>query len=266
LVQDRGMSLFSPPCPWPLPTWIAHRGGGSLAPENTLAAFRKGASHGFTAFECDAKLSRDGVLFLLHDDTLDRTTNRTGPAAQRDWAELEAMDAGSWHSPEFATEKLATLEAAMDWCWAMGGVLNIEIKPCPGLEAATGQAVANLAAAHPLGYAGALVLSSFAPQALQAAQHTTPHVPRMALVEKIDAHVWAWAQAIGCQALAAEQASWTPTALARCQTLGWASAAYTVNDGAAAARLLACGVTSVFTDAIDHLGPGAPTTKPASPG
>ena len=63
---------------WPYPRWIAHRGAGKLAPENTLAAFRLGAAHGFCAFECDVKLSADGLPFLLHDSTLDRTT--TGSA------------------------------------------------------------------------------------------------------------------------------------------------------------------------------------------
>ena len=61
--------------PWPYPRWVAHRGAGKLAPENTLAAFRVGASHGFRMFECDVKLSADGVPFLMHDATLQRTTN-----------------------------------------------------------------------------------------------------------------------------------------------------------------------------------------------
>ena len=58
---------------WPYPFWIAHRGAGRLAPENTLAAFRHGAAHGYRMAECDAKLSADGVPFLLHDSTLERT-------------------------------------------------------------------------------------------------------------------------------------------------------------------------------------------------
>ena len=65
---------------WPYPLWIAHRGAGKLAPENTLAAFRQGASFGYRAFECDVKLSADGQLFLLHDATLDRTTDGRGVA------------------------------------------------------------------------------------------------------------------------------------------------------------------------------------------
>ena len=71
---------------WPYPRWIAHRGAGKLAPENTLAAFRLGASHGYRMFECYAKLAADGVPFLMHDATLARTTNAReifGPAASR---------------------------------------------------------------------------------------------------------------------------------------------------------------------------------------
>ena len=56
--------------PWPYPFWIAHRGAGKLAPENTLAAFRIGAQYGYSAFECDVKLSADDVPFLLHDAAL----------------------------------------------------------------------------------------------------------------------------------------------------------------------------------------------------
>ena len=79
--------------PWPYPLWIAHRGAGKLAPENTLAAFRVGASHGYRAFECDVKLSADGVPFLLHDTTLQRTTDGHGVAGDRPWSELARLDA-----------------------------------------------------------------------------------------------------------------------------------------------------------------------------
>ena len=81
------------PTPWPYPRWIAHRGAGKLAPENTLAAFRLGAQHGYRMAECDAKLSADGQVFLLHDDTLDRTTDGQGIAGYLPWAELSLRDA-----------------------------------------------------------------------------------------------------------------------------------------------------------------------------
>ena len=91
---------------WPYPLWIAHRGAGKLAPENTLAAFRVGAAHGYRAFECDVKLSADGVPFLLHDATLQRTTPARGTAGERPWSELSRLDAGGWHSRAFAGEPM----------------------------------------------------------------------------------------------------------------------------------------------------------------
>ena len=89
---------------WPYPFWIAHRGAGKLAPENTLAAFRVGAEHGYRMFECDVKLSADSVPFLLHDATLDRTTSGHGVAGGLPWEALSQLDAGSWQSRSVAGE------------------------------------------------------------------------------------------------------------------------------------------------------------------
>ena len=97
---------------WPYPLWIAHRGAGELAPENTLAAFRHGAAHGYRAFECDVKLSADGVPFLLHDATLERTTPRRGVAGELPWGALSRLDAGGWHSAAYAGEPLPSLDAS----------------------------------------------------------------------------------------------------------------------------------------------------------
>jgi glycerophosphoryl diester phosphodiesterase len=97
--------------PWPYPYWIAHRGAGKLAPENTLAAFRLGAHHGYRMYECDAKLSADGEVFLLHDATLERTTNGQGLGGELTWHALSQLDAGGWHSRAYAGEPLPRLEA-----------------------------------------------------------------------------------------------------------------------------------------------------------
>ena len=87
------MSAPQPLPTWPYPFWIAHRGAGKLAPENTLAAFRLGAQHGYQAFECDVKLSADGVPFLLHDAKLERTTCGQGLAGELT-VEMPAMAIG----------------------------------------------------------------------------------------------------------------------------------------------------------------------------
>src|SRR6202051_2859373 len=127
-------------CPYPL--YIAHRGAGKLAPENTLAAMRAGYALGYRMVEFDVKLSGDGVPFLLHDDTLDRTTSGHGRADALTWAELSKLDAGGWHSPAFAGEPLPMLEQVARWAIANDVACNIEIKPVPGCERATGAAVA----------------------------------------------------------------------------------------------------------------------------
>src|SRR6187397_2491801 len=84
---------------WPYPRLFAHRGGGSLAPENTLAAVKLGQSLGYRAHEFDVKLTKDNVAMLLHDATLERTTTGKGRAADFTWKELAVLDAGAWHSP-----------------------------------------------------------------------------------------------------------------------------------------------------------------------
>ncbi|MGB8204876.1 MAG: glycerophosphodiester phosphodiesterase family protein, partial [Candidatus Baltobacteraceae bacterium] len=101
---------------WPYPNVFAHRGGGALAPENTLAGFDVAARHGQAAAEFDVKLSADDVPFLLHDDTVERTSNGRGAAASLRYVELAGLDAGGWFGPEFAGERMPTLGAAADRC------------------------------------------------------------------------------------------------------------------------------------------------------
>jgi glycerophosphoryl diester phosphodiesterase len=240
--------------PWPYPLWIAHRGAGKLAPENTLAAFRMGAGFGFRAFECDVKLSRDGQAFLLHDDTLDRTTSGHGSPASADWADLAHLDAGSWHSPPFAAEPLPRLAQIATFCQANGCALNIEIKPCPGDEARTGAAVAREAARL---WASALppLLSSFKPEALAAARDAEPALPRALLLDEL----WeGWpeaAQALGVVAVITNWRLMDRALIQRLHAQGRRALVYTVNDEAVAARLIADGIDGLITDRVDLFKP-----------
>jgi glycerophosphoryl diester phosphodiesterase len=238
------------------PRWIAHRGAGRLAPENTLAAFRLGAAHGYRMYECDAKLSADGVVFLLHDATLERTTNGHGVAGEQPWSALSQLDAGHWHSRAFAGEPLATLQSVASYCQAQGHWLNIEIKPTPGMEAETGRVVAQEAARLWAGdSAHAPFLTSFQPAALQAAREGAPHLSRGLLLETL----WnGWLDAagqLGCAALVCNHALWDATTVAQARSAGLKTLAYTVNDEWAAHRLLDLGLDSIITDRIDLFAP-----------
>ena len=118
-----------------------------MAPENTLAAFEQGARCGFKAFECDVKVSADGVAFLMHDTTLDRTTGEPGVAEEKSWAQLSQLDAGRWHGVEFEGVRIPKLADIARFCFDTDSALNIEIKPTPGHESRTGELVAIEAAA-----------------------------------------------------------------------------------------------------------------------
>ncbi len=89
---------------------VAHRGASGHAPENTLAAFRRAVELGANFIETDLQLSRDARFVAIHDDTLDRTTSGHGPIHGLALAELRELDAGSWFGPQFAGERIPTLE------------------------------------------------------------------------------------------------------------------------------------------------------------
>jgi glycerophosphoryl diester phosphodiesterase len=240
---------------WPYPRWIAHRGAGKLAPENTLSAFRLGAEHGYRMFECDAKLSADGVVFLMHDATLERTTNGHGIGGDLPWHALSQLDAGSWHSRTFVGEALPTLEALARFCLANSYLLNIEIKPTPGTEAATGEAVARLAARLWAGAAIPPLLTSFQPGALAAAQDTVPELPRGLLVDTLWDGWLEKAQELNCVAVVANFALWDAASVAQVHGAGMRCLSYTVNDDWAAQHLLALGTDGIITDRVDLFSP-----------
>ena len=246
-----------PSDPWPYPFWIAHRGAGQHAPENTLAAFRVGAAHGWRAFECDVKLSRDGVPFLLHDDSLQRTTPRTGVAAEVDWAELSRLDAGSWHSRAFAGEPLPSLDAVACFVLRNGYALNIELKPSPGQERRTGQAVGSACLALWPGSAVPPLLSSFKPDALRGARDTAPGLPRALLLDTPWPGWFDCAVELGCVAVLTHHPLMDAALIARLHGAGFRVLCYTVNEAADAQRLLALGIDGLVTDAVAHFSPGS---------
>ena len=241
---------------WPYPFWIAHRGAGRLAPENTLAAFRLGAEYGYRMFECDAKLSADGVPFLLHDSTLDRTSNGRGLAGEQPWSALAQLDAGGWHSRRYAGEPLPTLEALIRFCLANRHLLDIEIKPTPGVERRTGEAIAQLVArlwvdtdlAPPL-------LSSFSPESLEGALAKEPGLPRGLLLDALREGWLDTACRLECSAVICDYGLWGAATVAQVHATGMRALSYTVNDESVARRLAGLGTDGIVTDRVDRFSP-----------
>lgn len=248
--------------PWPYPRWIAHRGAGKLAPENTLAAFREGASHGYKMFECDVKLSADGVPFLLHDATLERTTNAAGPlrgqsnvAGFHPWHALSQLDAGSWHSAAYAGEPLPTLEAVARYCLHKHFFLNIEIKATPGTEHHTGAEVARHAARLWQDAAVPPLLTSFDVESLEGALQSAPALPRGLLLDELWTGWLECALTLGCQAVVCNHRLWDTSSVTQAQSAGFRTLSYTVNEEVDAQRLIALGTDGIITDRVDLFEP-----------
>jgi len=237
--------------PWPYPHVVAHRGAGALAPENTLAAMRVGASFGYKMVEFDAKLSQDQVAILMHDSDLERTTDGRGNAADHPYAVLAKLDAGLWFGAAFRGEPIPSLEAIARYTLAQNMASNIEIKPTPGLEVLTGTAIARQAKHDWRAASVPPLLSSFSLAALEAAQHEAPNLPRGWITKDLPQNWRETLTRLDCVSIHLHHLSLTEPLLNEIHAAGFRVAAWTVNDPARAAKLLEWGVDSVITDALD---------------
>ena len=240
---------------WPYPAFVAHRGAGIRAPENTLAAFREGFALGYRMFEFDVKLTGDGVLVLMHDELLDRTTDGHGRTAGTKWSELARLDAGSWHSAVFTGEPVPTLARVARWLLANGCLANIEIKPSPGREAETGAATAVEALALWREAEVPPLLSSFSPLALEAARSVAPALPCALLLGELSSDWLDRCRALQCVALDASHRVLDAEVIARAHGERLRVLSYTINDPERAALLRAAGLDCVITDAVDVITP-----------
>lgn len=239
--------------PWYFPRVIAHRGGGRLAPENTLAAMRCAVAQGYRAVEFDVKLSADNHCYLLHDDDLDRTTTGLGAAALQPWSELVKLDAGSWYGPAFTSEQLPDLAEIAAYCRQHGLFANVEIKPCPGRELETGEIVAREVERLWEGAHDTVLLSSFSLEALTEAQLHTPHLPRGVLFDGIPVNWREIATGLGCVSIHVKADSLNAELVTAIRSAGFRLLAYTVNEAIETERLLGWGVDGLFTDALPEM-------------
>lgn len=114
-----------------VPPPVAHRGDSARAPENTLPAFRKALSLGVKRLELDVRFTVEGTPVLLHDPTVDRTTNGTGDVSAMSLSDLRALDAGRWFSARYAGVKVPTLYEVLDLGRTRGAYYLVELKTRP---------------------------------------------------------------------------------------------------------------------------------------
>lgn len=240
---------------WLWPRIFAHRGGGTLAPENTLEAFAI-AAHQACGVEFDVMLSADGTPHLMHDETLERTTDGHGRMAECSDAELARLDASRGFDA-FRGSRVPRLAEAAARCRELGLSVNLEIKPARGVEALTGEVVARLARDLWRGMTPPL-LSSFSEAALSAAREAAPELPRGLLVERLPDDWQSRCARLGAVSLHADAQHTSPAQIAAVKAAGLWLVLYTENDPRRAARHFAHGADALITDRPDRVRAPAP--------
>jgi glycerophosphoryl diester phosphodiesterase len=221
---------------------------------------KQARAFGYDAVEFDVKLSADGVAMLMHDDTLERTTNGFGAFREKTAAELAQLDAGAWRGSAFVGEPIPRFDDVMGYLNSQRMLANIEIKPCPRRDVETGRVVAKLAnelaiAGHPP------LISSFSVPALTAAAEAAPNLPRALLVEQYDASALDMARELGCASVNCPWQDVSPVMLSQLHANGFRVMAFTVNDSAVAGSLFALSLDGIFTDTLDDMAGTFPALR-----
>lgn len=234
-----------------LPPVIGHRGAAGYAPENTLAGFRYAARLGVSWVEFDVQLTADNVPVVIHDATLDRTTDGYGQVGRCSLDQLRRYDAGAWMHPAYAGERVPTLAEALIEIAAAGMGCNIELKPQRGRAAETARITLETARALWPAKLPPPLVSSFEAAALQAAREVAPDWPRGFLAGKLPPDWRRQVDSLGCVSVNLHHRRITAGLVEDVAAAGFPVLAYTVNDPARARQLWSWGVASVFSDLPD---------------
>lgn len=221
---------------------IGHRGAAAHLPENTMPSFERALELGADALEFDVALTRDGVPVVIHDDTLDRTTNGHGPVEEALWADIARLDAGSWKNLPTPVPTLAEVLEA----FAPRTLLNLEIKESPRRAEIVD---ACLEAVHRHDALSRVVFSSFDHDALRLLRHLSPAARIGVLSEGTG-----FDKAMRCAAEIAAENVHPPVLLVTPELVRAAHAAglrvwtWTANSEAVIAKAIAAGADGLFSD------------------
>lgn len=260
---------------------IAHRGARSLAPENTLAAARKGLAIGADMWELDVAMSADGVPFLVHDDTLARTSNVKTVFPDRSpwanhlftWAEIQQLDFGSWfvetdpfkqiaagnvsqaEQASYRGEKAPSLREALDFTRAHDWRVNVEIKDLRGTAGDATVVEQVVALVDELGMAERVLISSFNHRYIERVKRANPAIATAALVERAVPDPPALLKRLAAQAYNPRNGQITPAEIGKVRDAGFDVYIWTVNDEATMKQLIAARASGLFTDFPQLLKP-----------
>jgi glycerophosphoryl diester phosphodiesterase len=226
---------------------IAHRGASSYAPENTLAAFDLALDLGCRHLELDVDLTRDGHIIVMHDDTVDRTTNGTGPVGSHTLAELRALDAGAWFGAQFAGERIPTYAEVLERY--QGRVhLHTELK---GRAAHLASGTADLMRQY--GMVEHVTVTSFQQPRLAEIRAYAPELPTGWLVSEVSDATIAQARGLGLTQICPRANTVTPALVRRLHVEGFVVRAWGVADEALMRQVVEAGADGMTVNFPDKL-------------
>jgi len=229
---------------------IAHRGASGVLPENTKHAFVKAIDLGAAAIEFDVQLTLDEVPVVIHDETLERTTNGEGRVGDMGFDELGKLDAGSWFGASFARVEVPTLDEVLA---TIGGrvVLNVELKPDHRIEALVKHAITVVARRDLL---DSVVFSSFDTDAVKLVRQHVPEarIGVLCTPGRLEPAL-ALAGHVGAETIHPAVAMVDSELIARAHEQGWKVWAWTANEPGEIALLTALGVDGIFSDYPDRV-------------
>lgn len=237
--------------PWPVgppgrpPRLIGHRGAAAHAPENTLAGLRQAREFSLDWVEIDARLTADNVPVVIHDGSLDRTTDRSGSVRGQTAASVRRANAAFRAGAAARHEPVPTLEEALDAAARLGLAVNVELKPEPGEAADTGDRLGRVLSRRE---DVTLLVSCFDRDCLAAAAAAAPALARALNVERPSATDLGWAVAQGCAAIHMHWPAVDEAVVRAIHAEGLKSGAFTVNAAEDARGLFTLGLDYVFTD------------------
>ncbi len=228
-----------------------HRGEKVLAPENTLPAFQLAIDSSAEFVETDVQLTSDGVPIIMHDWTLDRTTNGSGPVWEWTAEQISALDAGSWFSPDFAGTRVPTLEQFLDLVWTSDKRAILELKGSWTRE----QTALVSQQVRTAGMEDRVLIASFDVVTLQAVAEVAPHLPRLIISRQVTGDPSILAALCGAVAIVTSKAflEREPGAVDRIHEAGLGVLVYTLNDEKTWGEAIALGVDGIITDSPTEL-------------
>jgi glycerophosphoryl diester phosphodiesterase len=228
-----------------------HRGAAGLAPESTLAGFKKALQSGIKWIEVDTQLSADNIPVIFHDETLNRCTNGENRVADLTLEQLQALDAGSWFSNEFSGEKIPTLEQSLQFCLQNDLNMNLEIKihhpyQVQPLVEKVAEVINQIN--FPI---EKLIISSFSEPALQLCHQIMPNIRRGYITDKNPLAMLEKLKSMDLYSIHVDYKILNQDVATNIIQFGYKLVIWTLNDSKHASKFKSWGVDMIITDKPD---------------